>query len=78
MNSSFNTGRRTQRLTQKDKPLLVDPNIYEKKSMMDPSTPGRRDLEAKHMDEEARQLSMLMMSESDLAESQAQSEGASR
>ena len=85
MSSSFNTGRKTQRLAQKDsylsKSLLVDANIYEKKSMMDPSTPGRRDseiLEAKHMDEEARQLSMLMMSESDLAESQAQSEGASR
>jgi hypothetical protein len=52
MNSSFNTGRKTQRLAQKDKSLLVDPNVYEKKSMMDPSTPGRRDLEAKHMDEE--------------------------
>lgn len=46
--------------------------------MMDLSTPSKRDLEAKHMDEEAKQLSMLMMSESDLTESQAQSEGENR
>jgi len=69
MNSSFNTGRKTLTLAKKDKSLIVGPNIYEQKSMMDPSTPSKRDLEAKHMDEEAKQLSMLMMSESDLTES---------
>jgi hypothetical protein len=75
MDNSFNTGRRTQKLAKKDKSLIVDPNIYEKKSMMDPSTPSKRDLqnsimlEAKQMDEEAKQLSILMMSESDLTES---------
>jgi hypothetical protein len=58
--------------------LIVGQNIYEQKSMMDLSTPSKRDLEAKHMDEEAKQLSMLMMSESDLTESQAQSEGENR
>ena len=78
MNGSFNTGRKTQKLVKKDKSLIVDPNIYEKQSMMDPSTPSKRDLEAKHMDEETKQLSMLMMSESDLTESQAQSEGENR
>jgi len=43
MNSSFNTGRKTQKLAKKDKSLIVDPNIYEKKSMMDPSTPSKRE-----------------------------------
>lgn len=71
---SFSVGRKTQKALKKEKSLVGDVNIFDKKSMLDPHTPTRVDHEAANLEEETKRLNLLMMSESDLTDSHPASE----
>ena len=71
---SFSVGRKTQKAVKKDKSLVGDVNVFDKKSMLEPHTPTRDDHDAENLEEETKRLNLLMMSESDLTDSHPASE----